>query len=134
MTIGGLVAWLGDRSAWWLLAIPPAIWLYRLLNWGLWRYSMRKRLRHVVKASLSARAGGRYDDIAQLEWVRQRFVELLLAGVMGIPHDEVAAYTRQTNAIEDAGVLAERQTFVEETRVALRAEAMGSAHPADGDD
>jgi len=110
MTIAGVVKWIGEQSAWWLLAIPAAPVVFVMLweEWErlqhkLWDRRTKRRVTEIEKEINACKTTGNIEAIAWKEWERQMLTDLLTS-----PED----YERRLQAMTDAAELAEDQAFL----------------------
>ncbi len=143
MTIGTVVAWIGDQSVWWLLVLAPLIWMFRGLRGRLHGALLRRDLKGRIKQLGLDRAShmrmgfdfkdariGHADRAAWCEWQRVHLRELLDTAEfwrgLGVPDEEAEAYNRRFQALTDAYYLAKDEAFIK-TKGAAFAEDLGLA-------
>src|SRR5690349_14932071 len=107
MTIGIIVDWIGQRSAWWLLIVPVAFYVVlqavrgtlKDIGFWVWRRNMRSRIQRLERHVAAYIGLGGFYQAAWCEWQRREMRELLEDAELwrlwlGVPNDHIDAYKR----------------------------------------
>jgi hypothetical protein len=138
VTIGTVANWIGDRSVWWLLALPPIIWILRglrdKLTHVLWCRNRRKQIECLAREEAACVKLSDFDGAAWCAWQRIELKELLDHAEMwpwpGFYEDGINGFQRRQQALMDAYSLAKDQAFMETQKATLAEEAVGETRGA----